>query len=109
MKKHSRFRIGLRTMKTAAAVVIAMIVVDAYGATTSKLIFAMLGAMAAYVSRGSVGKFLPMNANFGIVKPLGYRVKGGKTAKNERIAQRALESLDIVCQKLSLSSETQKE
>ena len=69
----------------------------------------MLGAMAAYVSRGGAGKFLPMNANFGIVKPLGYRVKGGKTAKNEKIAQRALESLDLFCQQLSLSSETQKE
>ena len=46
-QKHSRFHIGLRTAKTAIAVVIAMIIVDAYGATTSKLIFAMLGAMAA--------------------------------------------------------------
>ena len=53
----------------------------------------MLGAMAAYVSRGSVGKFLPMNANFGIVPPLGYRVRGGKAAKNEKIAERALETL----------------
>jgi uncharacterized membrane protein YgaE (UPF0421/DUF939 family) len=34
-------------MKTAMAVVISMMIVDAYGATTSKLIFAMLGAMAA--------------------------------------------------------------
>ena len=42
-----RVRVGLRTIKTAAAVVISMIIVDAYGATTSKLIFAMLGAMAA--------------------------------------------------------------
>ena len=42
-----RVRIGLRTIKTAVAVVISMIIVDAYGATTSKLIFAMLGAMAA--------------------------------------------------------------
>ena len=46
-KKHSRFHIGKRTVKTAAAVVAAMIVVELYGATTSKLIFAMLGAMAA--------------------------------------------------------------
>lgn len=53
----------------------------------------MLGAMAAYVSRGGVGKFTPMNANFGIVPPLGYRVRGGKTAKNEKIAERALEAL----------------
>ena len=54
----------------------------------------MLGAMAAYVSRGGVGAFSPMNANFGIVPPLGYRVKGGKAAKNERLAQRALEAID---------------
>jgi len=46
-KKHSRFHIGLRTVKTAAAVVAAMVVVELYGATASKLIFAMLGAMAA--------------------------------------------------------------
>ena len=46
-KKHSRFHVGLRTIKTATAVVTAMIVVELYGATASKLIFAMLGAMAA--------------------------------------------------------------
>lgn len=46
-KKRSRFHIGLRTLKTAAAVVISMLVVESYGATTSRLIFAMLGAMAA--------------------------------------------------------------
>lgn len=45
--KAFRFHIGLRTIKTAAAVIISMIIVDSYGATTSKLIFAMLGAMAA--------------------------------------------------------------
>lgn len=45
--KYKRFRIGLRTLKTAAAVIISMAIVTAYGATTSKLIFAMLGAMAA--------------------------------------------------------------
>ena len=42
-----RIHIGLRTLKTAVAVVVSMIIVDTYGATTSKLIFAMLGAMAA--------------------------------------------------------------
>ena len=45
--KSFRFRIGLRTIKTAVAVILSMIIVDSYGATTSKLIFAMLGAMAA--------------------------------------------------------------
>ena len=53
----------------------------------------MLGAMAAYVSRGGVGAFAPMNANFGIIPPLGYRVRGGKAAKNEKISERALETL----------------
>lgn len=47
MKKKPRLPIGLRTVKTVAAVILAMIVVDLYGTTTSKLIFAMLGAMAA--------------------------------------------------------------
>ena len=41
------FPIGLRTVKTAAAIVISMFIVDAWGATSSRLIFAMLGAMAA--------------------------------------------------------------
>lgn len=45
--KYKRFRIGLRTLKTAAAVIISLVIVTAYGATTSKLIFAMLGAMVA--------------------------------------------------------------
>ena len=53
----------------------------------------VLGAMAAYVSRGGGGKFVPMNANFGLIPPLPYRVKGGKTAKNEKIAERALDAL----------------
>jgi len=46
-KSRFRFHIGLRTVKTAAAVIIAMMIVESYGATTSKIIFAMLGAMAA--------------------------------------------------------------
>lgn len=47
MLKKFNIHIGLRTIKTAAAVIIAMLLVDIYGTTTSKLIFAMLGAMAA--------------------------------------------------------------
>jgi len=46
-KKHIKIHIGLRTIKTAVAVIAAMAVVDALGATTSPLIFAMLGAMSA--------------------------------------------------------------
>ena len=40
-------RIGPRTIKTAAAVIISLIVVHFHGTTTSRLTFAMLGAMAA--------------------------------------------------------------
>lgn len=47
LKKHSGIHIGLRTIKTAAAVILAMIIVNPLGTTSSKLIFAMLGAMAA--------------------------------------------------------------
>ena len=55
----------------------------------------MIGAMAAYVSRGGLsGKFTPMNANFGLIEPLGYKVKGGKVAKYEVVAARSLEKID---------------
>ena len=42
-----QIHIGLRTIKTTAAIVISMIIVDQLGTSASKLIFAMLGAMAA--------------------------------------------------------------
>ena len=51
--------------------------------------------MAHYVSNGAYsGNFQPMNANFGIVAPLGYRVKGGKKARNEEIAKRAIQKIE---------------
>ena len=57
----------------------------------------MIGAMAAYVSRGGIsGRFTPMNANFGLVPPLGYKVKGGKIARYEVVAERALKALDSI-------------
>lgn len=42
-----QFRIGMRTAKSAIAVMIAMAVVYFYGVTTSRIIFAVLGAMEA--------------------------------------------------------------
>ena len=48
-KKRSRFHIGLRTLKTAAAVVISMLIVETYGATTSRLIFAIAPSMAKII------------------------------------------------------------
>ena len=61
----------------------------------------MLGAMSHYISLGNVsGNFVPMNANFGIVEPLEYRVKGGKIAKYEVIAKRALEVIPAFGERL---------
>ncbi len=54
----------------------------------------MLGAMANYVCHGGSGKFVPMNANFGIIPPLENRVKGGKLAKYAVYAERALTALE---------------
>jgi len=44
---YKRIHIGRRTFKTALAVLISLIIVSLYGTTTSKMIFAMLGAMGA--------------------------------------------------------------
>ncbi|MBO4980215.1 MAG: FAD-dependent oxidoreductase, partial [Clostridia bacterium] len=54
----------------------------------------MIGAMAHFVANGAVGAFVPMNANFGIVEPLAERVKGGKVARYEVVARRALEEIE---------------
>ena len=51
-----------------------------------------IGALALYVSDRSVQDFQPMNVNFGIMPPLGYRVKG-KRNKNAELSRRALDAL----------------
>ncbi len=51
-----------------------------------------LGALANYVSDTSIANFQPMNINFGIIPPLGYKVKG-KRNKNAALSQRALDAL----------------
>ena len=51
-----------------------------------------MGALALYISDGSVVQFQPMNINFGLIPQLGYRVKG-KRNKNAEISRRALEAL----------------
>lgn len=52
-----------------------------------------VGALALYVSNESVADFQPMNINFGIIPPLGYKVKG-KRNKNAELSRRALEILE---------------
>ncbi len=51
-----------------------------------------LGALALYVSNETVEQFQPMNVNFGIIPPLGYKVKG-KRNKNAELSRRALDIL----------------
>ena len=52
-----------------------------------------VGALAQYISSGSIGEFQPMNINFGIISPLGYRVKG-KRNKNAEISARSLKWIE---------------
>ena len=57
-----------------------------------------IGALGLYVSNGSVTEFQPMNVNFGIIPPLGYRVKG-KRNKNAAISERSLAIVDELMNK----------
>ncbi|MBC5647128.1 methylenetetrahydrofolate--tRNA-(uracil(54)-C(5))-methyltransferase (FADH(2)-oxidizing) TrmFO [Christensenella tenuis] len=50
------------------------------------------GALCRYISGAVTGNFQPMNINFGIMRPLGQRIRN-KEEKKTRIAERALEKL----------------
>ena len=52
-----------------------------------------IGALGLYVSNESVGSFQPMNINFGIMPPLGYKVRG-KRNKNAELSARSLALID---------------
>ena len=56
----------------------------------------MIGAMAKYVSEGGESDFQPMNANFGIIAPLGVKLKGGKRPRYEAYAERALGEIERI-------------
>ncbi len=51
----------------------------------------VIGSLAAYVSDEGVVNFQPMNANFGLVRALDHKVKGGKRARAEAMGARAVE------------------
>ena len=59
-----------------------------------------IGALALYISDTTVSDFQPMNVNFGIMPPLGRRVKGGKRIKNAALAERALAHIGALRQEL---------
>lgn len=56
----------------------------------------VIGSMAQYVSDPNVKKFVPMNANFGIIDPMGIKFRG-KTAKKDKckaLADRSLTKIE---------------
>ena len=67
----------------------------------------MIGAMAHYISHGGIGAFTPMNANFGIIEPLAQRVKGGKAAKNQALADRSLGLLETLIQDIRIDDKVE--
>ena len=54
-----------------------------------------LGALAHYVAADN-RNFQPMNVTFGIMEGWPEKVRGGKQARYEKIAQRALETIDSI-------------
>ena len=60
----------------------------------------VLGALAKHVSTPT-GDFQPMNANFGILRPLDERVRG-KRFRYEKMSERALQTLDRVIRQYDL-------
>jgi methylenetetrahydrofolate--tRNA-(uracil-5-)-methyltransferase len=60
-----------------------------------------IGALAFYISNPTIRDFQPMNVNFGIIPPLGYRVKG-KRNKNAELSSRALNLLEELSASLTL-------
>ena len=54
------------------------------------------GGLGEYISGGAVSKFVPMNVTFGIMQPLGLRIKGkgAKAEKNRQISERSLKYID---------------
>lgn len=58
-----------------------------------------LGSMACYITTADFKHFQPMNANFGLLPPLGERIRS-KKQKNELLANRALENIQNFSQNL---------
>ncbi len=51
------------------------------------------GALATYISDHTVAKFQPMNVNFGIIEPLGYKNQGQAGEEHQNL-ERALEQIE---------------
>ena len=58
-----------------------------------------IGALPLYISDEAIKKLQPMNANFGIIEPLGYKVRN-KQERYGKIAERALDTLKTALSEL---------
>lgn len=59
-----------------------------------------LGGLSHYISTGPNDNFQPMNVNFGIIEPLGYKKRMKKREKNALLAKRALDEIDAIKENL---------
>ena len=59
-----------------------------------------MGGLSQYISHGNGHDFQPMNINFGIMEPLGIKKRMKKKEKNALLAQRALEEIDAMKEKI---------
>ncbi len=59
-----------------------------------------IGSLGYYISSGSGRNFQPMNVNFGIIQPPENKIKGGKQARYQFIANRALEKINEIKEKI---------
>lgn len=62
-----------------------------------------LGSMAAYITTADFKHFQPMNANFGLFPPLSERIRN-KKMKNEKIAERAIQSIQNFLHKTDVTA-----
>lgn len=58
-----------------------------------------IGSMAYYITSTNSKNFQPMNANFGLFKPLQVKIKN-KQERNEQYANRALETIQKIANKI---------
>jgi methylenetetrahydrofolate--tRNA-(uracil-5-)-methyltransferase len=58
-----------------------------------------IGSMANYITTANPNNFQPMNANFGLLPPLGERIRN-KSERYEQLAQRALNTIQNFVTKL---------
>lgn len=58
----------------------------------------IMGSMARYITTTDPNNFQPMNANFGLVPELEKRIRN-KREKNEKLAERALDTIQNFTQK----------